>query len=357
MRWLAILALLAYAAVARAQDEVGDLLARVNGLCGSLGLASYTLNGTLSAAAQSQALWMVETGDIAHTHPDGSSPRSRAQAAGYESAWVSENIYGGTNANVDTAWNFWINSSIHYAGLTSPNYQDIGIGVAHGAWGSTFVLVFGNPGGAAALPQASSGGQAASQPPSFVVGLDAHGNIMHEVQPGDTLGDIALIYGYTWDEVPYMMELNGLANPRELEVGSILLVPPYEGTYTPTAGEDIAATPTAEPPSAEPASPTAPSALVDNASPVADLGIITATPAATLFPTASFTPVLSANAASATPNTALVAAAPTSDGPTVMAAGGTITQSAPSPWLTIALVVQVALLMVAGLEFILRRRR
>ena len=349
--WLSILALVfIYVLRVHAQDEVSDLLGRVNGLRASLGLPAYTLNSTLSAAAQSQAQWMLETGTISHSRPDGSTPRSRAQAAGYASTFVSENIYGGTNASVNTAWNFWINSSIHYAGLTNPNYREIGIGVAHGAWGATYVLVFGNPGGPPPLPpQAARSEGAAPQQPSYVVGLDANGNIMHEVQPGDTLGDIALIYGYTWDDIPYMMQLNGLTNPRDLDIGSILLVPPYGGTFTPTPGEP--------PPTPTPV-PSLDSTPTNNASPATDLGIIMPTAVASLtLPPATLASPLPTPYASLTPEA--TAAVPTSGaGEAVLTTtSGTITRSGPSPWLTAALVVQAGVLIIAGLEFVLRVRR
>jgi uncharacterized protein YkwD len=338
--------LLVFAATAHAQDESGDLLARVNALRTSLGLSPYSFNGILSAAAQGQAQWMVDTGNISHSRPDGSTPRSRAQAAGYPSTFVSENIYGGTNAGVNDAWNFWINSAIHYAGLTNPNYQDIGIGVAHGAWGATYVLVFGNPAGTPILPPQASGGQnASSGQPSYVVGLDANGNIMHEIQPGDTLGDIALIYGYTWDDIPYMMQLNGLADVRDLDIGSILLVPPYGGTYTPTP-DDAPTTPD-----------TSATTSADAATTPVDLGIITPTqpaPTLTLIPTNILLPTPQAS----TPTVVQVASVPT-DSATLLtvSSGGTITPGAQSPWLTIALVVQVGILVAAGVEFIRRSRR
>jgi hypothetical protein len=285
---------------------------------------------------------MVETGNISHSRPDGSTPRSRAQAAGYSSTFVSENIYGGTNATVETAWNFWINSAIHYAGLTSPNYEEIGIGTASGAWGATYVLVFGNPGGPPSLPPqaARAGGEAGPlEAPPFVVGWDANGNIMHEVQPDDTLGDIALIYGYTWDDIPYMMQINGLTNPRDLDIGSILLVPPYGGTYTPTPGE-VASAPTAAPATNE---------IVSTA---------TTKPSTTPVPP-SVTPTLDAVVASATSDTALIASVPTPQATVVgiAAAGGTISQSGPSPWLAVAVVVQAVVLVFAGLDYALRGRR
>lgn len=232
-----------------AQDVVGDLLARVNNLRASVGRPPYSLNGALSAAANDQAVWMASTGSISHTRPDGSGPRTRAANAGYPSSMVSENIYGGGIATVNDAWVFWVNSAVHYAGMTSSNYNEIGIGASFGDL-NTFVLVFGNSGGPslAAINNAQSsgssggGGGVNSQPVapiSYVLGLDESGNIMHAVQPSDTLGDIALIYGYTWDDIPRMMALNDMENVRDLEVGSVFLVPARDSAPP----EDVPPTP------------------------------------------------------------------------------------------------------------------
>ena len=218
----------------------GDLLTRINNLRASVGQSGYTINSSLAAAAQNQAAWMANTGNVSHTQDDGSGPRVRAQNAGYPSNWVTENIYLGSGADTGVAWNFWVNSPIHYAGMTSPNYSDIGIAIASGANGYAFVLVFGNAAGS--LPQSvSTGGNGQSTKqiaaaPSFVVGVDGTGNIMHEVQGGDTIGDIALIYGYTWEILPYMLDINGMTEDDVpyLEIGSVFLVPPQDGTYTPT---------------------------------------------------------------------------------------------------------------------------
>lgn len=244
-------------------DPVSDLLSRTNQLRAGLGLGAYTLNGALSSAAQNQATWMANTGNVSHVQPDGSRPRDRAAAAGYNSPWVSENIYVGTMATTDTAWTFWINSAIHYAALTSPNYADVGIAWASGADYKAFVMVFGSPpesvtmpnlppvnsapppstsgtgqsGSAAISAPAGGGGASAPRPRQrVIVGLDAVGNMMHEVQEGDTLGDIAMIYGYSWDVIPTVMAINRMDDNaiRSIKVGSILLIPPHEGTYTPT---------------------------------------------------------------------------------------------------------------------------
>jgi hypothetical protein len=249
-----------------AQDPISDLLNRTNQLRAGFGLGAYTLNGALSSAAQNQATWMATTGAVSHVQPDGSRPRDRAAAAGYNSPWVNENIYVGGMATTDTAWTFWINSAIHYAALTSPNYSDVGIAWATGENNKAFVMVFGAPAEQVAMPalppansapppsNSDGGGQtgnasvAASDPNSnagvsrprvrqrVIVGLDAVGNMMHEVQEGDTLGDIAMLYGYSWDVIPTMMAINRMTEEeiRGIKVGSVLLVPPHEGTYTPT---------------------------------------------------------------------------------------------------------------------------
>ncbi len=238
-----------------------DLYGRVNALRRSLGLSPYQRNAALDAAARTHASWMIETGQVSHVQSDGSTPRVRAQRAGYPSNVVIENIYAGSNASAGTAWAWWLNSTVHYRGLTSPNHDQIGIGTATGAWGNAYVLLFGNstgtwslPGGTVNTASAGAAGRSggggggapvAAPPPVFVVGVDAVGNIMHEIQPGDTLGDIALLYGYTWDDLPYVREINELDETagRNLEIGAVLLVPPQAGTYTPTPGEP-SATPT-----------------------------------------------------------------------------------------------------------------
>ena len=247
----------------QSQDVVTTLLGRINTLRSEQGLAPYTLHPALIAAAQNQAQWMVDTGQVDHVQPDGSRPRDRAVAAGYSSSWVSENIYMGGLATADSAWDFWLHSPIHYAGLTNANYQQIGIATAQGASGQSFVLVFGAPGGASPNNGNSSGtgntsdNDAPAAPPSYVVGVDAVGNIMHQIQPGDTIGAILLRYGYSWDDQPLLLAMNNMSEEDiySLVVGEIILVPPKSGTYTPTpanevlpeATEDLSQSPISEP--------------------------------------------------------------------------------------------------------------
>ncbi len=340
---------------ASAQD---DLLGRINALRASKGLPPYSGNGALTAAAQDQAQWMVDNGcAIAHTRPDGSNPRSRALAAGYTTSDVSENIYCGGRASANDAWTFWVNSGIHYAGLVNTRYKEIGIASASGSAGRSYVLVFGNPGGPDYVPPAppGGGGQGSSGPPSFVVGVDAVGNIKHEIQEGDTLGQIALIYGYTWSDIPGMLALNGMteADYRKLKVGDIFLVPPWDGTYTPTPGD----APTEPPAATQPASYTPEPTLT---APPPSL-----TPTATVFVAATANTVpIAMNVLMPTPTpgpspTAVEVAALPTDMPTLIAqssSGVVVTSSGTSPWLIVGLLIQVGILLGAGFEFIRRSR-
>ncbi len=340
-----------------AQGEVSDLLGRINNLRASVGRPAYTLNGSLSAAAQDQAQWIVNTGTVAHTRPDGNGVRSRALAFGYPTNDVSENIYGGGSAGVGDAWSFWVNSGIHYRGLVNERYQEIGIGIARGGWGAAFVLVFGNPGGPPPAPPPAAGGSggtaggAASAPPqqpSYVRGLDEQGNILHEVQQGDTLGDILLIYGYTWDELPYLMSINGIADVRDLEVGTLLKVPSQSGTFTPTPGEPTTPpTATAQFPTPFPEDPM----LITPTSSPTPMGIATAAaiPESLLIAAVALSP--SPSPTTAQTEIALLTTPAPSATPTAMS-----TQALPT-WLVIGLGLQVIILIGAGIEFFRRKKR
>ena len=277
-RLLALIGLvLGLALPAAGQDAAAVLLPRINSLRASLGLPGYALHASLTAAANNHARWMADTGEIAHYQQDGSGPRTRALKAGFPSDWISENIYRGASAL--TAWEWWLNSPVHYAGIASPNYDRIGIGGASGAHGNAYVLVFGNSTGrllgGGARTESGAGGSAAAGQPSYVLGLDEFGNIKHEVQPGQTIGHILLVYGYTWDEYPYLLEINGMSEEDRLNMqpGDVILVPPKDGTYTPapatvkpttaaTAAPTVAPTTAPAPSSSKPAAEATPTAVM-----------------------------------------------------------------------------------------------
>ncbi|MGJ3237239.1 MAG: CAP domain-containing protein [Anaerolineae bacterium] len=358
----------------QAQGATQDLLGRINNLRAERGLPPYTLNSALSAAAANHAQWMANTAQVSHVQDNGSSPRSRAQANGYNSQWVSENIYMGRS--IDTAWNFWINSSIHYAGLTSPNYRDIGIASAQGTGGQAFVLVFGVPPGASTVTNnrtSSSGDDSASNapPPLPIVGYDAVGNIQYELQAGDTLGQVLLLFGYTWDDLGMMLALNELsdADIRSLDVGQVLLVPPPQGTYTPTPiAEAVTAEVTDAPEITE-------APISDESQPVPEVTEVvseapgedtpapetTDTPAPTETPTVTATaspvPTLRINTQSEPVTQVAQGVTPLSEEARPPRTEQSRSGQQPPLWLIGAIAVQLGVLGIASVEYLRRMRR
>jgi len=378
-------------------QEASDLLNRTNSLRASLGLPPYSTNGALSAAAQNQAQWMLDTNSFVHTRPDGSGVRSRTATAGYSSNYVGENIYGGGMADVNYAWNFWINSGVHYAGLVNRSYSEVGIGIARNSQGVTYVMVFGNPAGYIAAPApaggqsnggsgTSGGGQVALVDPPSYMGVDANGNIQHMVQSGDTVGDIALIYGYTWADLPHMLELNALDNVRDLQPGTVFLVPPRAALAVAVSAPDaqIEAPPVAEttplptePPTGIPPTITPYQLPTQEASPlppeIVELTVVYTPPAPQEAIIDSATPTLPVQIVAnvmiptpvSTPDAIIIAAAPTAAeaASVVVPQNATDTttdngrSNAPATWLIIALGAQVLIVAGAGFEFLRRLAR
>ena len=135
---------------AQAQDDATWLYDQINGLRASLGLHGYAWNGALNAAAQAHSEWMAATGIISHEGEFDRGPGDRAVTFGYGGRSVTENIYGGGRANPQIAWNFWVNSGVHYAAIAHVNKNEIGIGVARGEGGTYYTLMFGQGSGVAA---------------------------------------------------------------------------------------------------------------------------------------------------------------------------------------------------------------
>jgi hypothetical protein len=131
-----------------AQDnDVYQILVRINALRQQNGLLPLDLSSTLTASAQRHSDDMARTGNVDHTGSDGSTIDSRIRDAGY-GHWRTfglwgENIYGGQMADVDAAWNFWINSQVHRANILKPRYREIGIGVGRSDKGTYYTLNFG----------------------------------------------------------------------------------------------------------------------------------------------------------------------------------------------------------------------
>ena len=252
-------------------DQAYVLVDLVNALRAEYGLAPYQVNLSLMTAAQLHSEWAASAGYHSHTEPDGSRPRDRAARAGYGGGaeiWVSENIYWGGMATLESAIQWWRNSEIHFAGMTSTRYQEIGAGVAQNADGGYYTLLFGIvSGNEPAAPASSSDGGAAAPasggglvPPASIVqstpGPD--GAIVHTVASGEVPVNIAEAYSI---DLYVMLAQNGLSEGDVIFPGDQLIIKlPDPATPTPA----VTATPTASatPPVINTARPLATSSAV-----------------------------------------------------------------------------------------------
>ena len=133
--WIIALTCLVHGAAptaARAQGNAGwvdQVLTLVNQERAAAGLNPLSLNSQLSAAAASYSQYMASADFFAHEGPDGSTPQSRQQAAGYTDAVVwGENIAAG-QPDPQAVMTAWMNSPGHRANILFRGFTEIGIGV------------------------------------------------------------------------------------------------------------------------------------------------------------------------------------------------------------------------------------
>ena len=89
-------------------------------------------------AAREHSNYQATIGSITHSGSGGTRPIDRAYSAGYgdgQIIFVSEIIYGGSNASVNDAVSWWKGSAIHNQQILATTYVAIGAGIAtDGTW-------------------------------------------------------------------------------------------------------------------------------------------------------------------------------------------------------------------------------
>jgi uncharacterized protein YkwD len=103
------------------------------------GLPPLQVNGALVAMAQLQSNNMAQLNEMAHNLPSVAEPTlvSRAAAAGYNYAWLGENI-AFNYPDAPSVVAAWMNSPEHRANILNPNYTDIGVGFAWNSLGQAY---------------------------------------------------------------------------------------------------------------------------------------------------------------------------------------------------------------------------
>jgi len=263
---VALVALLLPVGEVRAQGDIPtpyDLIDKVNEWRASQGLATYQPDASLMSAAHAHSEYQALLGSWTHTGPGGSDEADRAIAAGYGGGGkivCDEAVaYANKATTVDTiVYSMWSDYTHRDLVLLNPRYVHVGAGVVEKDDTIYYTLdvcvVSGSvpaaPSAPAAVvvgdltttpqpvsPTATQGGSGV-QIPLVIVTPFEDGSIVHVVQAGQTMWDIAINYGM---KVVDLATMNGISpsNPvvyigQEIVVRFAFTVTPT-GTITPTS--------------------------------------------------------------------------------------------------------------------------
>lgn len=237
-----------------AAGSPSEVIQLVNQLRKANGLPSYQVNSALMAAAQAHSEYQAAIGSVTHTGSGGSRPHDRAVSMGYgggRSVSVSENIMGGNGITAQKAVQWWQGDAPHLNTMLSPNYQDVGAGVAVSGNAVYITLVVGYVADATSpqdtVDTAAPGILLTATPaptleiivPVSVSTPKPDGSIIHEVREGQTLWEIADTYEV---DLSIMLILNGLNQDSVIYPGEKLLLKTAETALTIEPSATISAT-------------------------------------------------------------------------------------------------------------------
>ncbi len=194
------------------------------------GLAPFEYSNALAAAAQNQANFMAANNVFtSHVGAGGSTPQSRAAAAGFVGR-VSENIVGGTGMTAARGLNWWVNSPVHYNTLITSRYQAAGTGFASNGNENFYVLVVGQPSDAPPPPAADPSPEVLFITPITLAQPGEDGSIVHVIQEGQPLWSLAAHY-----EVPLsdLLLFNSLPPDAIVQPGDRITIRLAEGQAPP----------------------------------------------------------------------------------------------------------------------------
>ncbi len=212
-------------------DTAYQVIQLVNGFRAGYGLPPFQVNSALMASAQNQANYMAaNTIFSSHIGAGGSTPQSRANAAGYI-GYVSENIVGGTGMTPNQGLVWWENSPVHYNTLVTSRYIEAGTGYATNGSENFYVLVVGRPSDAPPVNTSSDN----SPEPLFITPIELaepgeDGSIVHIVQEGQALWSLAAYYNVN---IADLRLYNNLSENAFLHPGDRVIIQLAEGQEPP----------------------------------------------------------------------------------------------------------------------------
>lgn len=203
----------------------------VNGFRTSNGLPPFQINSALASAAQNQANYMAaNTVFSSHIGYGGSTPQSRANAAGYI-GYVSENIVGGTGMSPSRGLTWWRNSPVHYNTLITSRYIEAGTGYASNGSENFYVLVVGRPSDAPPVNTAEdTSPEVIFVTPIVLSEPNEDGSIIHVVQDGQALWSLAAHYEV---ELSDLMLFNNLSDNDFVQPGDEIIIRLADGQEPP----------------------------------------------------------------------------------------------------------------------------
>jgi LysM repeat protein len=188
-----------------------EILRLVNELRANYGLPPFIWDQRLASAAQNQANFMAENNVYSHSGYGGSTPQSRASAAGFPGR-ATENVVGGTSLTPGQGVVWWRNSPIHLNTLLAPHYSHVGIGTAQGFDQNFYALVAGSPTGdnSPSVPQATDDNDELLAPVAPVILAEPRedGSIVHVVDTGQSFWVIAARYEIPLEQLYLFNNLN-----------------------------------------------------------------------------------------------------------------------------------------------------
>jgi uncharacterized protein YkwD/LysM repeat protein len=240
-----------------------DLVNAVNALRSANGLAPYSISPILMYTAQAQADFLAATGSMSHTGPGGSGLADRLLAAGYPLAgelsaggFRAENITGGKESMpAQAAVDQWSGDALHLNTMLSPNLTEIGAGVAVSNGRVYYVINCASPTTSGLLEAPASAAESGAAVPAregpitvaIVSTANSNGDVIHEVQFGQTLWQLAIAYNVKIDEIKSLNNLfdNSIYPGTRLLIKRGVVQPTAAHTETPAG--DLTATSTITP--------------------------------------------------------------------------------------------------------------
>ena len=212
-------------------QSADDLINEVNALRAAYGLAPYTIDYNLMAAAQQQSEYQASIHQTTHDRPDGSGIPAR-----------SENVCGGIGVNASYCVNSMWTDDLHRYTMIGLSDGTVGAGYAQAEGNHYYTLMVNSSGTDTGLIQQETVSEyqvpidpdsALLQPGEFATSTPMpDGSIYHTVRTNETLWSIALSYGVSIADI---QALNGMAeDDTSVSIGQRILIVYVGNTVEPT---------------------------------------------------------------------------------------------------------------------------